>query len=73
MKSFYHFMMRYRGNKQLDDARRLADWMFYDHDFPKHSNDYYEISSYLEWHTPFPEAAATYDHLWEEYIDEVKP
>ncbi|QGH34731.1 YozE family protein [Gracilibacillus salitolerans] len=73
MKSFYQFMMRYRGNKQLDDARRLADWMFYDHDFPKHSQDYYEISSYIEWHIPFPEAIATYDHLWDEYIDEVKP
>ncbi|UOQ85829.1 YozE family protein [Gracilibacillus salinarum] len=73
MKSFYHFMMRYRGNKQLDDARKLADWMFYEHDFPKHSADYDDISRYLEWHTPFPEAISAFDRLWDSYIEEEKP
>ncbi|WP_058307626.1 YozE family protein [Gracilibacillus massiliensis] len=73
MKSFYHFMMQYRGNKQLDDPKKLADWMFYDHSFPKHAKDYDEISDYIEWHTPFPEAIVTFDQLWELYIEEVRP
>lgn len=73
MKSFYHFMMRYRGNKQLDDTRKLAEWMFEDLSFPKHSTDYEQISSYLEWHTPFPSAIATFDQLWSEYEEVEKP
>ncbi|GAE91424.1 hypothetical protein JCM21714_373 [Gracilibacillus boraciitolerans JCM 21714] len=73
MKSFYQFMMQFRGNKQLDNARKLADWMFYDHDFPKHAKDYDVISNYLEWHIPFSEAVITFDQLWEQYIEEVKP
>ncbi len=63
-------MMRYRGNKQLDDQRKLADWMFIDHDFPKHSSSYDEISRYLEWNIPFPEAIQTFDQLWDLYQEE---
>ena len=70
MKSFYQFMMRYRGNKQLDDQRKLADWMFYDASFPKHTKDYDEISSYIEWHTPFSSAIVTFDQLWDEYTEQ---
>ncbi|WP_066193328.1 MULTISPECIES: YozE family protein [Gracilibacillus] len=73
MKSFYHFMMRYRGNKQLDDARKLADWMFYESGFPKHSKDYHEISEFMEWHAPFPSAVATFDQLWNEYEEQERP
>ncbi len=63
-------MMRYRGNKQLDHQRKLADWMFIDHDFPKHSSSYDEISRYLEWNIPFPEAIQTFDQLWDLYQEE---
>lgn len=73
MKSFYHFMMRYRGNKELDDTRKLAEWMFYDHNFPKQATAYHEISDYIEWHTPFPEAIAAFDEVWENYKDVEKP
>ncbi|WP_174613551.1 YozE family protein [Virgibacillus ihumii] len=67
MRSFYHYMMTYRGNKQTDDKSRLADWMFYDHDFPKHSTDYDEISNYLEWNSPFTNALRVFDELWDDY------
>ena len=68
MKSFYHFMMRYRGAKQTTDESRLADWMFNDHDFPKQSTSYDEISRYLEWNIPFTEAIQVFDRLWDEYL-----
>ncbi|SFA74766.1 Uncharacterized protein YozE, UPF0346 family [Lentibacillus halodurans] len=67
MRSFYHYSLTYRGKKEPDDKSRLADWIFYDHDFPKHSADYHEISSYLEWNSPFANALAAFDQLWEAY------
>lgn len=69
MKSFYHFAMRYRGVKDKHDPKkRLADWMFHEHDFPKQSNDHHELTDYLEFNSPFPEALITFDEVWEEYI-----
>ncbi|MGY0691721.1 YozE family protein [Virgibacillus sp. FSP13] len=67
MRSFYHYMMTFRGKKQPDDISRLADWIFYDHDFPKHSTDYTEISNYLEWNSPFTNALQAFDDVWELY------
>ncbi|WP_226034747.1 YozE family protein [Aquibacillus saliphilus] len=68
MRSFYHYMMRYRGAKQPTGESRLADWMFSDHDFPKHSFSYDEVSRYLEWNIPFTEAVQVFDRLWEDYL-----
>ncbi|GGA61748.1 YozE family protein [Ornithinibacillus halotolerans] len=68
MRSFYHFMMTYRGKKKADDESKLADWMFSDHNFPKHSDNYQEISDYLEWNSPFPNALSVYDALWDVYV-----
>lgn len=67
MRSFYHYMMRYRGDKSQTDERRLAEWIFQDHNFPKQATSYDEISSYLEWNIPFTDALRVYDSLWEEY------
>ncbi|WP_047980087.1 YozE family protein [Ornithinibacillus contaminans] len=67
MRSFYHFMMTYRGKKKPDDMSRLADWMFQDHNFPKHSTSYHEISEYLEWNSPFATALSVFDSLWDTY------
>ncbi|MGP4107139.1 YozE family protein [Virgibacillus sp. L01] len=67
MRSFYHYMMTHRGKKIADDESRLADWIFYDHDFPKHSIDYDEISNYLEWNSPFANALSVFDQLWDIY------
>lgn len=67
MHSFYQYMMRYRGMKHITNESKLAEWMFRDHDFPKHSTSYDEISSYLEWNIPFTEALQVFDQLWEQY------
>ncbi|MBM7552533.1 YozE family protein [Thalassobacillus pellis] len=68
MRSFYHYMMRFRGNKQLNDEKKLADWMFEDHSFPKQATTYDEVSRYLEWNAPFPDALKAFDRLWDDYI-----
>ncbi|MCA1023230.1 YozE family protein [Halobacillus litoralis] len=67
MKSFYHYMMRYRGNKKMDEEKQLAEWMFKDHSFPKQSVSYDEISRYLEWNAPFAGALSLFDRLYDEY------
>lgn len=67
MRSFYHFMMTFRGKRIPDDESRLADWMFDDHDFPKQSKSYDEISEYLEFHSPFTSALSLFDQLWDTY------
>ncbi|CQR46641.1 hypothetical protein BN1058_00910 [Paraliobacillus sp. PM-2] len=67
MHSFYQYMMRHRGAKHVTNESKLAEWMFRDHNFPKHSTSYDEISSYLEWNIPFTEALQVFDQLWEQY------
>ncbi|GAB4073623.1 YozE family protein [Barrientosiimonas marina] len=67
MRSFYHYALTYRGGKEPNAKSRLAEWLFYDHSFPKQSTDYYEISNYLEFNSPFPDALAAFDQLWEAY------
>ncbi len=68
-KSFYEYMMRYRGVKQVTDEKRLADWMFEDHDFPRQSEKYDEVSRYLEWNLPFTEVMSVFDALWYDYLE----
>ncbi|RDW19605.1 hypothetical protein CWR48_07755 [Oceanobacillus arenosus] len=67
MRTFYQFLMTYRGKIKADDYSRLADWAFFDSSFPKYSKDYHEISNYLEWNSPFSNALVTFDALWDIY------
>lgn len=67
MKTFYEFILTYRGKLSADDKCKLADWVFQDHDFPKQSTNYSEISDYLEWNSPFVNALSIFDELWEIY------
>ncbi|SHF55217.1 YozE family protein [Ornithinibacillus halophilus] len=72
MKTFYQFLLTYRGKKVADDQSRLADWAFYDHDFPKHAKRYDEISDYLEFNSPFHNALSIFDDLWDAYLSSEK-
>lgn len=69
MRSFYEFALTFRGKLKEDEASRLAEWIFLDHDFPKHSMSYDEISDYLEWNNPFHGALNVFDQLWEQYTE----
>ena len=69
MRSFYHFAMSYRGIRDRhNNKKRLADWMFQEHDFPKQTTSYAELTDYLEFNSPFPEALSIFDELWTEYL-----
>lgn len=60
--------MTYRNSKKQTNESQLAEWIFGDHDFPKHMTDYNKISNYLEWNSPFAEALVVFDELWDVYL-----
>lgn len=72
MQTFYQFVITYRGKLKKDDESRLAEWIFEDHQFPKYSTSYDEMSRYLEMNSPFINALTIFDTLWDVYNSQVK-
>ncbi|MBS4176655.1 YozE family protein [Lederbergia citrea] len=68
-KSFYHFLMKYRQPTLKDELSRFANGAYADHSFPKDSEDYHEISSYLELNGEYLPTVALFDQAWELYIE----
>jgi uncharacterized protein YozE (UPF0346 family) len=66
-KSFYHFLMKYRHPKPKDEVSQFANDAFHDHDFPKSSSDYHEISLYLEMNSHYLKSMSIFDEAWEIY------
>ncbi|MCM3588024.1 YozE family protein [Mesobacillus maritimus] len=67
-KSFYHFLMKYRHPKPKDDISRFANDAYEDHSFPKNSEDYDEISTYLEFNAHYLDSMSIFDEAWELYL-----
>ena len=53
-KSFYQFLMSKKGPSHLDELQLFATAASEDIQFPKHSQDYHEVSSYLEMLITYP-------------------
>ncbi|WP_257985865.1 YozE family protein [Bacillus sp. M6-12] len=68
MKSFYHFLMRYRQPGDKAEIARFANEAYTDHAFPKQSTDYHEISSYLEMNGHYINNMSTFDQAWDLYL-----
>lgn len=64
-KSFYHFIMRYRGGK--DELSQFAEGVYRDLGFPKESTDYDELSRYLEMNGDYLPTMTVFDRAWENY------
>jgi len=60
--------MKYRSTAPRDAISRFANAAYDDLEFPKNSEDYDEISSYLEVNGHYPESMAIFDEAWELYI-----
>ncbi|MDV3521757.1 YozE family protein [Bacillus subtilis subsp. subtilis] len=71
MKSFYHYLLKYRHPKPQDSISEFANQAYEDHSFPKTSTDYHEISSYLELNADYLHTMATFDEAWDQYESEV--
>ncbi|MFJ8529099.1 YozE family protein [Bacillus sp. NPDC094106] len=68
-KSFYHYMMKHRASLIKNEISDLAEAMYDDLSFPKQSEDYDEISSYLEL-SGLLGSMSIFDEAWELYIQE---
>lgn len=66
-KSFYHFLMKYRHPAPKDAISRFANHAYLDHDFPKYSLDYYELTAYLELNGHYLDSMSTFDEAWQIY------
>jgi uncharacterized protein YozE (UPF0346 family) len=71
-KSFYHFLMKFRHPTPKDSISHFANHAYQDHSFPKTSEDYHEISTYLELNGHYIESMTVFDDAWERYISENK-
>lgn len=69
-KSFYHYIVKYRGGKNSNELTKFANNIYDDHSFPKYSSDYHEISSYLELNGHFLSSMTLFDTAWEMYENE---
>jgi uncharacterized protein YozE (UPF0346 family) len=72
LKSFYHYLMKFRHPKPHDRISEFANQAYDDHTFPKYSTDYHEISSYLEISGDYLSSMSVFDDAWERYLSEVK-
>ncbi len=72
MKSFYHYLMKYRHPKPKDEISHFANAAYEDHSFPKASTDYHELCAYLELNGDYLSSMTTFDEAFEQYDVEVK-
>ncbi|MFD1737150.1 YozE family protein [Bacillus salitolerans] len=67
MKSFYHFLLKYRMGKPDNSISVFANAAYEDHSFPKQSKDYYELTNYLELNGHYLSSMSIFDDAWELY------
>ncbi|WP_080845753.1 YozE family protein [Cytobacillus gottheilii] len=67
-KTFYHFLMKYRHPQPKDEISQFANDAFDDHSFPKTSENYEEISTYLELNGSYLRSMMVFDEAWELYL-----
>ncbi len=67
-KSFYTWLMTQRNSKSNAPVAVLADHVFDELDFPKHSSNFDEVSRFLEEHASFSFSLSDFDQIWEDYL-----
>ena len=67
-KSFYTWLMTERNPKSNSPKAILADLAFEESAFPKHTDDFDEVSRFLEEHASFSFNLGDFDAIWQEYI-----
>ncbi|GEB27912.1 DUF1250 family protein [Enterococcus casseliflavus] len=71
-KSFYSYLMAVKGPSHTDEAQIFATHASHDIQFPKHSDDYDEVSSYLELNVDYLPSMDIFDCIWAEYLENNK-
>lgn len=67
-RSFYSWLMTQRNPKSNAPVAILADYAFEEIDFPKQSDDFDEVSHFLEESASFAFSMSDFDSIWEEYL-----
>jgi uncharacterized protein YozE (UPF0346 family) len=60
--------MKYRHPAPKDRISIFANEAYLDHSFPKISEDYHELSSYLELNGHYLDSMAIFDEAWQQYL-----
>lgn len=68
-KSFYHYVLTFRGGEWSDQKSRFSEAMFEDHAFPKTSMSFDELSRYVEMQSDEFLTASAFDELWSLYAE----
>ncbi|EOH86831.1 YozE family protein [Enterococcus asini] len=71
-KSFYQYLQAIKGPSHKDQEQIFATNASHDIQFPKHSEDYHELSSYLEMNADYLPSMDIFDQVWEKYLENNK-
>jgi uncharacterized protein YozE (UPF0346 family) len=61
--------MTQRGPNETKSEQYLANEVGHDIMFPKQSDDYHEISTYLEMSVNYVPSMSLFDEVWEQYLE----
>ena len=67
-ESFYQFLMTQRNPNQPNEIEQFANDAFFDSAFPKQSQDFDEISKYLEENATYLYSLTIFDDAWQLYL-----
>ncbi|WP_412990278.1 YozE family protein [Pediococcus siamensis] len=68
-KTFYQFLMTQRNPGSYDPIAEFANNAFFDQAFPKQSQDFNEISKYLELNGNYLPSMTVFDDAWQKYLE----
>ncbi|AYW48753.1 hypothetical protein C7K38_10405 [Tetragenococcus osmophilus] len=68
-RSFYHYLMTLRGPNSSDEEQVFANQASKDIQFPKQSENYEEISDYLEMNVNYLDNMDIFDRIWQKYLE----
>ncbi|MBB4826049.1 uncharacterized protein YozE (UPF0346 family) [Sporosarcina luteola] len=66
-RSFYQFVLSFRGGPKEDEKAVFAEAMFHDHSFPKQEVSFDRLSRYLEEKADEQMSVAVFDELFDRY------
>ncbi|MDM5248261.1 MULTISPECIES: YozE family protein [unclassified Lysinibacillus] len=69
-KSFYLYVLTFRGGDWSDPKVRFAEEVFNEHNFPKQSTDFDELSTYIESFATDNLTTEMFDELWSLYVEQ---
>ncbi|MFT8329134.1 MAG: YozE family protein [Oenococcus oeni] len=67
-RGFYEWLMTQRKPENADEVQEFANAAFFDSEFPKQSQNFDEISKYLEENAPYLMSMKVFDEAWRRFL-----